>query len=238
MRLLPHLLLQPKWVMPLAITLGLAGALAHAQEFPEPLPPEPIPSVASLATPYPASFAVVHDFGFGSLPDSAFSLVDTATGRFKGMMSAGNFATLSISTERGELYVGETYYSRGTRGDRTDLISVYDMATLDRLAEIELPDKRAAIVVQKYATAVTASGRFLVVFNFTPATSVSVVRATTCSTAGVAMDQAAKETPGPKYRRWLVSWGSFWRFRAAGNSWFRFPARQTRHSPMQLWQSS
>jgi methylamine dehydrogenase heavy chain len=161
-------------VMPMAAAV-LAGSIAQAAEFPEPLPPEPIPAVAKLETPYPKSYAVVHDFGFGSLPDSAFSLVDAADGRFRGMMSAGNFATLSISTERGELYVGETYYSRGTRGERTDLVTVYDMVNLDQIAEVEIPKKRAAIVVQKWATAVTESGDFLLVFNFAPSTSVSVV---------------------------------------------------------------
>jgi methylamine dehydrogenase heavy chain len=156
------------------VGLGLT-AFATAAEFPDPLPPEPIPSVATLATPYPASYAVVHDFGFGSLVDSAFSLVDTADGRFKGMMSAGNFATFAVSTERQELYVGETYYSHGTRGERSDLVTIYDMENLAVLAEVEIPEKRAAIVVQKWSMAITESGRFMLVFNLTPATSVSVI---------------------------------------------------------------
>ena len=159
-------------------TLGMlfsAGAIGADNQFPSPLMAEPIPAVATLATPYPPSFAIVHDFAFGSLIDSAFSLVDTEEGRFKGMMSAGNFATIAVSGERQEFYVGETYYSRGTRGDRTDLVTVYDMANLARTAEIEIPSKRAAIVVNKSATAITRSGKFLLVFNLTPATSVSVV---------------------------------------------------------------
>ena len=118
---------------------------------------------------------MVHDFAFGSLLDSAFSLVDTSDGRFKGMLSAGNFAGFTVSADRQELYVGETYYSRGTRGERADLVTVYDMENLDRLAEIEIPNKRAAIVVNKSAMAITESGRFLLVFNLTPATSVTVI---------------------------------------------------------------
>jgi len=46
---------------------------------------------------------------------------------------------------------------------------------LGLLAEIEIPTKRAGIVVQKWAHAITESGRFMLVFNLTPATSVSVV---------------------------------------------------------------
>ena len=143
-------------------------AQLRAESFPEPLPAEPIMVSESLATPYPASYAVVHDFAFGSLMDSAFSLVDTATGRFKGMMSAGNFATIDVSSDRQEFYIGETYYSRGSRGDRSDLVTVYDMKNLERLAEIELPLKRAAIVVNKGATGISDSGKFLFVFNLTP----------------------------------------------------------------------
>ncbi|MGD8829165.1 MAG: amine dehydrogenase large subunit [Pseudomonadales bacterium] len=147
---------------------ALAGA-AQAAEFPEPLAPEPIPSVAALGTPYPASYALVHDF------DGAFLLVDSADARLKGMLSTSEFATVAASGPRQELYVGETYYSHGSRGERADLVSVYDMATLALEAEIAIPNKRAALVAHRSAMAITASGDFLLVFNLTPSTSVSVV---------------------------------------------------------------
>ncbi len=163
--------------------LGLAAAVgsigftppAMGAEYPDPLPAEPMPSVAKIPIPYPTSYALVYDFAFGSLVDSAFSLVDTADASFKGMVSAGNFATAAVSMKRGEIYIGETYYSHGTRGERSDLVSVYDMDNLGLLAEIPIPARRAGIVVQKSAQAMTESGRFMLVFNLTPATSVSVV---------------------------------------------------------------
>lgn len=157
-----------------AVLGGLSPATMGA-DFPEPLPAETIPSVATIPTPYPKSYALVHDFGFGSLIDSAFSLVDAADAGFKGMISAGNFATAVVSTDRQEIYIGETYYRHGTRGERSDLVSVYDMENLGLVAEIQIPTKRAGIVVQKSAQAITESGRFMLVFNLTPATSVSVV---------------------------------------------------------------
>ena len=83
-----------------------------------------------LSTPYPTTYAMVHDMAFGSLIDSSFSLVDTETRRFKGMLSAGQFATLNHSLGRGEFYVGETIHSRGTRGKRQDLVAIYDFAHL------------------------------------------------------------------------------------------------------------
>ena len=86
-----------------ALLLLAFSTLVNAETFPDPLPADPLLVTETLDTPYPASYAVVHDFAFGSLPDSAFSLVDTHTGRFKGMMSAGNFATFDVSVDRQEI---------------------------------------------------------------------------------------------------------------------------------------
>ena len=80
------------------------------------LQPEPVPNVLSLATPYPDTYAVVHDFAFFNLIDSKFALVDIESRRFKGMLSAGQFATINLSNSRQEFYVGETLHSRGSRG--------------------------------------------------------------------------------------------------------------------------
>ena len=102
-------------------------------------------------------------------------LIDADSQAFLGMLSAGQFATLDVSAARNELYVGETYYSHGSRGTRADLVTVYDMATLGVVAEIEIPTKRANAVVNKASASLTADGRFLVVFNMNPAMSVSVV---------------------------------------------------------------
>ncbi len=139
------------------------------------LPAESVLGVAKVATPYGPHLALVHDFAFSNLIDSKFSLVDADSQAFLGMLSAGQFATLDMSAARNELYVGETYYSHGSRGTRADLVTVYDMATLGVVAEIEIPTKRANSVVNKASASLTADGRFLVVFNMNPAMSVSVV---------------------------------------------------------------
>ena len=158
-----------RWLAVLVASLGLAAAV-QAQ-----LPPETIPNVKRIATPYPPSYAVVHDFAFGSLIDSSFSLVDTESRRFMGMMSAGQFATVTFALGRQEFYVGETLHSRGTRGERQDVVAVYDFANLALVAEFDLPPKRANTVVNKANTAVTADERFLLVWNQNPGTSVAVI---------------------------------------------------------------
>jgi methylamine dehydrogenase heavy chain len=155
-------------------TLVLAWVAAPNRLHAE-LQPEPIPNVASLATPYPDTYAVVHDLAFFNLIDSKFSLVDVETRRFKGMLSAGQFATLNLSNTREEFYVGETLHSRGSRGERQDFITVYDYANLDVVAEIELPPRRANTVVNLGSSRLTADERFLLVFMQNPGTSVAVI---------------------------------------------------------------
>jgi len=141
------------------------------------LPAEPVGAhlAEKIATPYPPGYVMVHDFSFGALVDSSFSLVDTNTGVFKGMLSAGQFATLNYSLKRQRFYVGETVHSRGNRGTREDLIAVYDFANLKLQKDIVLQPRRSNSVVLKNSAAVTADDRFLVVFNMNPATSVTVI---------------------------------------------------------------
>lgn len=163
------------WWAPTAAPVLFALGLCTANTGLADLPPEPIPNVQTIATPYPSTYAVVHDFAFGSLIDSKFSLVDTETRRFIGMLSAGQFATINYALERQEFYVGETIHSRGTRGERQDVVAIYDFANLALVAEIVLHPKRANTVINKANSAVTADERFLLIWNQNPGTSVTVI---------------------------------------------------------------
>ena len=153
----------------------LATALICVPVVQAELKPEPIPNVVSLSVPYPSSYAIVHDFAFNSLIDSSFGLVDTNTRHFKGMLSAGQFATIDISMSRQKFYVGETLHSRGTRGTRQDVVAIYDFANLSLVGEIDLPPKRMNVVVNESSTAITPDDKFMLVFNMNPATSVTVI---------------------------------------------------------------
>jgi methylamine dehydrogenase heavy chain len=103
-------------------------------------------------------------------------LFDTDTGNMLGMLSAGMGIVAPVfSPDHHEIYLAETYYSRGTRGERTDVVTVYDASSLVPTAEILLPAKRADHASGVASNAITDDGRFLAVFNLTPATSLSVV---------------------------------------------------------------
>ncbi len=104
------------------------------------------------------------------------SLVDLDRGRLLGMVSGGFGLTVPlVSTQRGEIYLPETHYSRGSRGIRTDVLTVYNARTLAPVAEVGIPPKRAISTVPVHHAALTDDQRFALVFNLTPAASVSVV---------------------------------------------------------------
>ncbi len=159
----------------MGLRLLFLAAVAIAAPASAVLPSEPVPNVAKIPVPWAAHWIVIHDFAFGSLIDSKFSLVDADSRTFLGMVSAGQFATVNLASTRREIYVGETYHSRGSRGERTDLVTVYDMENLAIVAEIEIPPRRANIVVNKSNTALLDDETRLIVLNFNPATSVSVI---------------------------------------------------------------
>ena len=142
------------------------------------LPAETIPSVETLNPDYPESIVFAHDANFGALIAGRIVLIDVAPDNrnYKGALDAAQFASFTESSRRGELYVAETHYSRGTRGVRTDVLSIYDRSSLAQIAEIELPGaKRGLVVANRYSVQLVDKDRFLFIFNFTPAASVTMI---------------------------------------------------------------
>ena len=59
------------------------------------------------------------------------ALVDLESGRTLGMVDGGFGITSGLfPTKRREIYVPETHYSRGSRGVRTDVVTIYDASSL------------------------------------------------------------------------------------------------------------
>jgi methylamine dehydrogenase heavy chain len=108
------------------------------------------------------------------------ALFDADAGELLGTISAGTAGVGFViapefSADHREIYIPETYYARGVRGERTDVVTVYDTKTLGPVAEIPIPARRAEYFPGNAANALLDDGRFLVVFNLTPMTSVSIV---------------------------------------------------------------
>ena len=169
-----------------ALTAGAFGALlgaaplAGAAEtaYPQPLMLEPIPATATLPSAYPAHWMLIHDFNFNSIVDGRAAIVDVMADdrNLKGQIVVPQFGNVIASTKRSEIYTGDTYYSRLTRGERTDVVTVWDKATLAPLAEIALPgNKRGQMVTIKNGFQLVNDEKWLLVYGFTPAASVYVV---------------------------------------------------------------
>ncbi|KPF80799.1 amine dehydrogenase large subunit [Novosphingobium sp. AAP93] len=149
-----------------------------ADKFPQPLAEESLPSVAKLPATWPQSWVTIHDFHFGAILDGRVAVVDTAdpVQPLKGLVRAAQFANFLIAKDRGELYTTETFYSRLTRGERTDAITIWDAASLQPKGEIVLPGgKRQQSVTYPHLFQLTNGGKWALVANFTPAQSVTVV---------------------------------------------------------------
>jgi methylamine dehydrogenase heavy chain len=145
---------------------------AIAGEFPAPLPADSTLKVDTLPAKYPTGWAFLNYAG----DRIELRNVGGDSREVKGQLQARDSATLLASTTRPELYIADTVWSRGVRGTRTDFITIYDTKTLNPVDEIVLPGgKRALITSMEGLLAFTDDQRMALVFDFTPASSVTVV---------------------------------------------------------------
>jgi methylamine dehydrogenase heavy chain len=155
-----------------AVCALLALPAAFAANFPAPLAAERVPSVLSLPAHYPQSWT------FLNYASDRIELRDVGgdARAVMGQLQARDSATLLVGTKRPEVYVADTVWSRGGHGTRTDFITIYDAQTFKVVGEIVLPGgKRALITPMQGMFAFTDDERLALVFDFTPASSVTVV---------------------------------------------------------------
>ncbi len=169
-----------KWAVALSSVLSLSGVALGDEVKTPPIEPDPMGLVETLPAQYPEHWLLVMDAAFFHMLSGKVIVLDadadTLGEQFKGSMNASFIASMVQATKRPEIYIAETFYTRGVRGDRTDVITIYNKSTLDVVEEIVLPGgKRASAMPQRYALTLIDDDRFLLVYNFTPAQSVTVV---------------------------------------------------------------
>jgi methylamine dehydrogenase heavy chain len=154
------------------VCASFAVTAVFAADFPTPLPAETTLKVETLPAHYPTSWSFLNYAG----DRIELRNVGEDSREVKGQLQAHDSATLLVSDKRPELYVADTVWSRGVRGIRTDFITIYDTQTFNPVGEIVLPGaKRALITAMEGLIAFTDEQRMALVFNFTPASSVTVV---------------------------------------------------------------
>jgi methylamine dehydrogenase heavy chain len=139
------------------------------------LPADPIGVVNTLPAASP-HWVWVNDFVFPHMTDGQAILLDGDSGKYLGLLSTGfGFTRVNPSRDGKVIYSPESYFSRGTRGDRTDVVTLYDPRKLAPLSEIAIPAKRSSNMPMMSNSELTDDERFLLIYNFNPAQSVTVV---------------------------------------------------------------
>jgi methylamine dehydrogenase heavy chain len=139
------------------------------------LPNDPLGAVRRLGAPQP-HWMWVNDLVFPHMPDGQAYLIDGDGGALLGQLSTGfGFMRLVIPKDHKVIYSPETHFARTTRGARSDIVAIYDPGTLSPVGEIPIPAKRAFNVPVMGNAELTDDDRFLLVYNFNPAQSVTVV---------------------------------------------------------------
>jgi methylamine dehydrogenase heavy chain len=121
-----------------------------------------------------------HWFWVSDIMTHRANLFDADSGKMKGAITAGSPGVGFIiaphrSHDGSEIYIAESYFSRGVRGERTDVVTVYDGSTLMPEAEIQIPPKRAEYFPGVASSTLSDDGRYLAVFNAAPAQSITIV---------------------------------------------------------------
>jgi methylamine dehydrogenase heavy chain len=158
----------------LIVVLALFSTTALAE-----IAPEQIGAINSLPDTYPPHWIIAQDGAFFHMSDGKFIVLDVDSDDpirgFKGMFNGSFIAQFYQAKTKPLMYVAETFHSRGNRGERTDVLTIYSKTSLAPIGEVVLPPKRMSGMPTLYHLQLVDDEKIALIFNFTPAASVSVV---------------------------------------------------------------
>lgn len=141
--------------------------------------PESLMVIESLPDSYPPHWIIAQDASFFHMSNGKIMVLDAdsdnAATRFKGMLNSSFIGQFHQGETKPLIYVIDTFHSRGNSGERTDVLTVYDKANLARVFEVVLPPKRASGMPTNFHLQTVDDEKLALIYNFTPAQSVSVV---------------------------------------------------------------
>lgn len=101
-------------------------------------------------------------------------IIDGDTGKIKGIVQNGALSDFVKDPSGKYYYVVESIWSKGNRGTRQDLLTIYDAHTLKIAGEIALPG-RLLIGNRLYNLVIGSGGKYAFIYNMDPASSVVIV---------------------------------------------------------------
>lgn len=168
-----------------AAALMACSAAALAAERPASVPAETeVSDVAKMPSPGPHWVYLLEPFG-----GNEARIVDADAGKILGGVSAASLSNIAVGPGQSKIYVAESIWTKGNRGERQDMVSVYDGTSLDLTQEIPIPG-RVFMGVRNQNFALNTAGDRGYVYNMDPSSSVIVV-----DLAGGKVEQTV-ETPG------------------------------------------
>lgn len=150
---------------------ALAASGAGASEPGIATPPSEVASVATMPPPGPHWLLLPDRLLHHSL------VIDGDTAVVHGIVDTPTelmFPLPLVSRSRGEIYSADILYARGTRGARSDFVSIYDWTTLEPKGEIAVPT-RLGQSNTSLGYAEFLGDRFIALFNQFPQVSVSIL---------------------------------------------------------------
>ena len=122
-------------------------------------------------------------------------LFDADSGEVLGSLDGGRAIAPKpplSSRSRGEIVSIDTFYTRGTRGERLDFATIYDAKTLAVKGEVPLPHPSGDSGTAAALTGILDGGRFVAVFSQFPLSVISIV-----------------DLDGPRYAGHVVTTGCY-----------------------------
>ena len=153
-------------LLALALVLACGSGIASAAP---PLEPDVEGPAATIPAPKPNWVYINRGF---TVP--GFTIFDTDTGKMVGLIEGTWLADMDVDPAGKAYYVSETFWSKGFRGTRQDMVTVYDSASLKLQTEIAMPG-RILIGSRMNNFVVSTDGSTGYVYNLSPASSVNVI---------------------------------------------------------------
>jgi methylamine dehydrogenase heavy chain len=147
---------------------GILAPVQAASQTPAPELASETSDVATLPPPTP------HRVWVQSIYSGSIQILDGDTGAMLSTVHSASLANFANAPGQAAIYVAETIWSKGNRGVRQDMVTVYDGASLKLLTEIPLPG-RAYMAPTPRTFVVSGAGGVGYVYNLEPASSVIAV---------------------------------------------------------------
>ncbi|MES1924916.1 amine dehydrogenase large subunit [Salinisphaera sp. T31B1] len=94
---------------------------------------------------------------------------------YQGLLSLGLTSQFIVSHDHSKVYGLSDYMKRYTYGPIDSVVQVFDLKTLEPIAEVSVPNKAVKSIGMEHLLEISADEKYLYVQNATPGTSVTVV---------------------------------------------------------------